>query len=90
MLIDASGLQKLLGPLSQAITDAKEFKEKNRTSKQINHLSTVAEGISVLAFVAVMPSFVDCLILFRNLFLFHLLTIPEVRDFWNVLIFERI
>ncbi|KAK4703622.1 adenylyl cyclase-associated protein, partial [Phenoliferia sp. Uapishka_3] len=44
-----------LGPTANALTSAVEIKEKNRGSKEINFLSTVAEGIPALGWVQVEP-----------------------------------
>jgi len=49
--VDDTKFQQLLAPISKLMNDVKDFKEKNRTSKQFNHLSTMSEGITVLAWV---------------------------------------
>jgi len=48
-------LAALLKPTSEAISAVQEFREKNRKSKQFNHLSLVSEGIPALGWVAVSP-----------------------------------
>jgi len=48
-------LQSLLKPLSAAISDVQDFREKNRRSNQFNHLSAVSEAIPFLGWVAVAP-----------------------------------
>lgn len=50
---DNTQLPKLLEPLSKAITEVKEFKDKNsKATKQPNHLSTIDEGIAAFGWVA--------------------------------------
>jgi len=49
-------LQNLLGPLSGAINEVTNFREKNRKSKQGNHLAAVSEGIGAFGWVAVAPT----------------------------------
>ena len=41
----------MLKPTQEALITVTELKEKNRPSKQFNHLSVVAEGIPALAWV---------------------------------------
>eukprot|EP01147_Barroeca_monosierra_P001115 gene1115-4343_t len=48
-------LMKLLQPTSTALTEAQEFREKNRRSTQFNHLSAISEGIPALAWVTIAP-----------------------------------
>jgi len=48
--------QALLTPISEVIAKVGEIKEKNRKDAKFNHLSTVAEGISILGWVAVEPT----------------------------------
>eukprot|EP01099_Mayorella_cantabrigiensis_P007468 TRINITY_DN662_c0_g1_i2.p1 TRINITY_DN662_c0_g1~~TRINITY_DN662_c0_g1_i2.p1 ORF type:complete len:224 (-),score=71.85 TRINITY_DN662_c0_g1_i2:285-956(-) len=48
--------QKLLAPISALISQISEIREKNRSSKQFNHLSAISEGISFLAWVCVSPT----------------------------------
>jgi len=52
---NAGDLTALLKPLSGAITAVQDFREKNRKSKQFNHLSAISEGIPFLGWVAVAP-----------------------------------
>lgn len=49
-------LQDLLNPLSQHISAIQEFREKNRTSPNFNHLSGISEAIPALGWVAVEPT----------------------------------
>lgn len=49
-------LSELLSPLSQHITAIQEFREKNRTSPNFNHLSGISESIPALGWVAVEPT----------------------------------
>jgi len=46
----------LIQPLSTAMTEVNNFKDKNRKSKQSNHLSAVSEGVAVFGWVAVAPT----------------------------------
>ncbi|XP_077989965.1 adenylyl cyclase-associated protein 1-like isoform X2 [Glandiceps talaboti] len=48
-------LQSMLKPTADAIGAVQEFREKNRGSKQFNHLSAVSEGIPVMGWVTVAP-----------------------------------
>jgi len=52
---DAS-LQELVKPTSDLMTQITALKEKNRSSKFFNNLSTVAEGIGALGWVVVSPA----------------------------------
>jgi len=49
-------LQKLLAPTSALMGQITEIRDKNRTSKVFNHLSTVSEGIGALGWVLVSPT----------------------------------
>ncbi|XP_053383314.1 adenylyl cyclase-associated protein 1-like [Mercenaria mercenaria] len=49
-------LSELLSPLSQHISSIQEFREKNRTSPNFNHLSGISESIPALGWVAVEPT----------------------------------
>jgi len=49
-------LQNLLGPLSGAISEVSNFREKNRKSKQGNHLAAVSDGIAAFGWVAIAPT----------------------------------
>jgi len=49
-------LQKLIKPTSDLMGQIVEIKEKNRTSKFGNNLSTVSEGIAALGWVVVSPT----------------------------------
>jgi len=49
---DDTKLGELLGPASSAIGAVKEFQEKNRKSKQANHLNTLGEGVAAFGWVA--------------------------------------
>jgi len=49
-------LVKLLTPLSQKITAIQEFREKNRPSKQFNHLSAISESVTAFAWVSMSPT----------------------------------
>jgi adenylyl cyclase-associated protein len=51
-----SDLPALLKPLTDFITQIVELRDKNRVSKQFNHLSTLSEGISALGWVTVSPT----------------------------------
>ncbi|CAG0890379.1 unnamed protein product [Cyprideis torosa] len=53
---DQNTLMKLLQPISDAISAIQGFREKNRGSKQFNHLSTISESIPALGWVAVVSS----------------------------------
>nr|P40122.1 RecName: Full=Adenylyl cyclase-associated protein; Short=CAP [Hydra viridissima]CAA56104.1 cyclase associated protein [Hydra viridissima] len=48
-------LEGLLKPLSEAISKVQDFREKNRSSKQFNHLSAISEGLPFLGWVGVAP-----------------------------------
>jgi adenylyl cyclase-associated protein len=50
---DNAKFMELLTPTSTLLNELKVFKDKNRTSKQFNHLSGVSEGASALAWVCV-------------------------------------
>jgi len=52
----AEALGNLLAPISAEMTKISEIKEKNRKSPHWNHLSAVAEGISILGWVTVEPT----------------------------------
>jgi len=52
---DANTLQQILKPVSDLLMKIVELKEKNRPSPLINHLSTIAEGIPALGWLAVEP-----------------------------------
>ncbi|XP_077338204.1 adenylyl cyclase-associated protein 1 isoform X2 [Lithobates pipiens] len=52
---DEKELATLLAPLSSQIQTVQDFKEKNRGSKQFNHLSAISESVSALGWVAVAP-----------------------------------
>ncbi|XP_047144951.1 adenylyl cyclase-associated protein isoform X1 [Hydra vulgaris] len=47
--------EALLKPLSEAISKVQDFREKNRSSKQFNHLSAISEGLPFLGWVGVAP-----------------------------------
>jgi len=47
---------KLLQPLNDVAQKIIQFKDKNRTSKNFNHLSAVAEGVPALGWVGVSPT----------------------------------
>lgn len=49
-------LMDLLKPISQQIAAVQEFREKNRTSAQFNHLSGISESIPALGWVTVEPT----------------------------------
>jgi len=49
-------LQKLVKPTSDLITEITALKDKHRSSKAFNHLSTVAEAIPALGWVMVTPT----------------------------------
>lgn len=51
-----SDLPALLKPMTDFITQIIEIRDKNRVSKQFNHLSTLSEGISALGWVTVSPT----------------------------------
>ncbi|XP_067862629.1 adenylyl cyclase-associated protein 1 [Heptranchias perlo] len=48
-------LPQLFQPLSNKILQIQEFREKNRASKQFNHLSAISESIPGLGWLAVTP-----------------------------------
>ncbi|XP_032901136.1 adenylyl cyclase-associated protein 1 isoform X2 [Amblyraja radiata] len=48
-------LTALLQPLSNKIVQIQEFREKNRGSKQFNHLSAISESIPGLGWLAITP-----------------------------------
>lgn len=48
-------LTQLLQPLSSKILQIQEFREKNRGSKQFNHLSAISESIPGIGWLAVAP-----------------------------------
>ncbi|XP_067867384.1 adenylyl cyclase-associated protein 1 [Heterodontus francisci] len=48
-------LTQLLQPLTNKILQIQDFKEKNRASKQFNHLSAISESIPGLGWLAVVP-----------------------------------
>ncbi|KAM9321564.1 adenylyl cyclase-associated protein 1 [Gastrophryne carolinensis] len=52
---DEKELSVLLTPLSSKIQSVQEFREKNRGSKQFNHLSAISESVPALGWVAVAP-----------------------------------
>ncbi|KAM5182085.1 adenylyl cyclase-associated protein 1 isoform 1-T3 [Mantella aurantiaca] len=52
---DEKNLAALLAPLSSQIQTVQDFREKNRGSKQFNHLSAVSESVPALGWVAVAP-----------------------------------
>jgi len=49
-------VSKILEPLSKKISEVQDFKEKNRGSKQINHINCVTEAIPALGWVTVAPT----------------------------------
>ncbi|KAK3088497.1 hypothetical protein FSP39_019897 [Pinctada imbricata] len=49
-------LGKLLKPLSEAINETQQYREKNRPSPQFNHLSAVSEAIPAMGWVSVAPT----------------------------------
>jgi adenylyl cyclase-associated protein len=53
---DDAALGKLLQPTSDLMQQIGAIRDKHRTSKQFNHLSTLSEGISCLGWVAVSPT----------------------------------
>jgi adenylyl cyclase-associated protein len=53
---DDASLGKLLQPTSDLMQQIVAIRDKQRTSKQFNHLSTLSEGISCLGWVAVSPT----------------------------------
>ncbi|CAI9586040.1 unnamed protein product [Staurois parvus] len=52
---DEKDLATLLAPLSSQIQTVQDFREKNRGSKQFNHLSAISESVPALGWVAVAP-----------------------------------
>lgn len=48
-------LARMLQPISSKIIEIQEFREKNRPSKQFNHLSAISESIPALGWLAVAP-----------------------------------
>ncbi|XP_018420024.1 PREDICTED: adenylyl cyclase-associated protein 1 [Nanorana parkeri] len=52
---DEKDLAALLTPLSRQIQSVQDFREKNRGSKQFNHLSAVSESVPALGWVAMAP-----------------------------------
>ncbi|XP_071992600.1 adenylyl cyclase-associated protein 1 [Engystomops pustulosus] len=52
---DEKDLSALLAPVSKQIQAVQEFREKNRGSKQFNHLSALSESVPALGWVAVSP-----------------------------------
>ncbi|XP_077152272.1 adenylyl cyclase-associated protein 1 [Ranitomeya variabilis] len=52
---DEKDLSALLAPLSKQIQAVQDFREKNRTSKQFNHLSAISESVPALGWVAMAP-----------------------------------
>ncbi|KAG1702384.1 Adenylyl cyclase-associated protein 2 [Nymphon striatum] len=49
-------MNKGLQPMSESIQKIQNFREKNRPSKQFNHLSAVSESIPALGWIAVSPT----------------------------------
>ncbi|KAK4337310.1 hypothetical protein RND71_043596 [Anisodus tanguticus] len=49
-------IQSLIKPLANKIEQVQQFREKNRTSKYFNHLSTLSESIPALGWVVVSPT----------------------------------
>eukprot|EP01100_Stratorugosa_tubuloviscum_P000989 TRINITY_DN121_c1_g1_i3.p1 TRINITY_DN121_c1_g1~~TRINITY_DN121_c1_g1_i3.p1 ORF type:complete len:489 (+),score=290.93 TRINITY_DN121_c1_g1_i3:143-1609(+) len=52
----ADALQKLLEPTSKLMGEISSIRDKNRPSKQFNHLSAISEGIPALAWVCITPT----------------------------------
>ncbi|KAM4048435.1 adenylyl cyclase-associated protein 1 isoform 1-T2 [Anomaloglossus baeobatrachus] len=52
---DEKDLSALLAPLSKQIQTVQDFREKNRSSKQFNHLSAISESVPALGWVAMAP-----------------------------------
>ncbi|KAM3934174.1 adenylyl cyclase-associated protein 1 isoform 1-T4 [Leptodactylus fuscus] len=52
---DEKDLSAVLAPLSKQIQAVQEFRERNRGSKQFNHLSALSESVPALGWVAVSP-----------------------------------
>ncbi|XP_072273732.1 adenylyl cyclase-associated protein 1 [Pyxicephalus adspersus] len=52
---DEKDLAALLAPLSSQIQAVQDYREKNRGSKQFNHLSAISESVPALGWVAVAP-----------------------------------
>ena len=49
-------LAKVLMPLSQKLNAVQEYREKNRASKQFNHLSAISESVTAFGWVSVSPT----------------------------------
>ncbi len=45
--------QALIAPLNELLREINEIKDKNRSSPLFNHLSTVADGMAVMAWIAI-------------------------------------
>jgi len=53
---DAATIESLLAPSVKLITDITALRDKNRTSKQFNHLSAISEGVPAFGWVVVTPT----------------------------------
>jgi len=53
---DAATIESLLAPSVKLISEITAIRDKNRTSKQFNHLSTISEGVPAFGWVVVTPT----------------------------------
>jgi len=53
---DAGTIESLLAPSVKLIGEITAIRDKNRTSKQFNHLSTISEGVPAFGWVVVSPT----------------------------------
>lgn len=53
---DASTIESLLAPSVKLISEISAARDKNRTSKQFNHLSAISEGVPAFGWVVVSPT----------------------------------
>eukprot|EP00004_Rigifila_ramosa_P017685 TRINITY_DN431_c0_g1_i1.p1 TRINITY_DN431_c0_g1~~TRINITY_DN431_c0_g1_i1.p1 ORF type:complete len:379 (-),score=106.38 TRINITY_DN431_c0_g1_i1:180-1316(-) len=54
--LEGEEFKKLLAPISAQMSAAKEFRDKNRGSKDADHITAVMEGIQALGWVCVAPA----------------------------------
>ena len=54
---DAGAIEKLLAPSVGIIGEITALRDKNRTSKQFNHLSAISEGVPAFGWVVVVSIF---------------------------------